>query len=271
MLHYTPHAVVGSLLFNDWYEARALWYRLARSACGLVALCLMPDHCHVLTSVDSRRSLQHAMSGYARWRNARRGERGSAWKPLAEPTCPSTPQKQRRDVRYIHLNPCRRHLVSDPLDWPFSTHRDAVGLAVPLVRRLHPNPHAFHRYVSGDPTVNVQGTSLPLRAEADLQGPEALLAVWSAVSAVTRTPTRLLHAEGGPRRLFVRAARTLTPASSRAIADMAQVTPRSVNMAPVGMDREVAVVERVCGDLRFRALGEVDTSRWHLPRRFRRP
>jgi hypothetical protein len=42
----------------------------------------------------------------------------------------------RRTVRYIHLNPCRGELVSRPLAWPWSTHRDRLGLAVrPAVSR----------------------------------------------------------------------------------------------------------------------------------------
>lgn len=40
----------------------------------------------------------------------------------------------------MHPNPCRARLVADPLAWPFSTHRDAVGLAVdPVVPRAGPD------------------------------------------------------------------------------------------------------------------------------------
>lgn len=270
MKHHVAHAVDDTLLFHDWLEARELWFRLAHASAGLVALCLMPDHVHVLTSVDVRRSLQQAMGDYTRWRNAHRGERGPAWIRMPEPTTVKSREKQRRDHRYIHLNPCRAHLAPDPLSWPFSTHREAVGLAVAPVRRAHRDPHGFHRYVSSDPKVHVQGTPLPMRAEADLYGEGALEVLWTAVSAVTRTPSSTLHREASARRLFIRAARTLTDASEASIAGMARVCRRTVLRAEIGADREVQIVERVCGDPRFAALEDMDL-RERLRRRRRRP
>lgn len=52
-------------------------------------------------------------------------------------------------------------MVTDPLSWAFSTHRDACGLALDPVRKRVPDVHRFHRYVSADPTVAVDGTLLP--------------------------------------------------------------------------------------------------------------
>jgi len=68
----------------------------------------------------------------------------------------------RRTIRYVHLNPDRSHLVGDPLSWPWSTHRDATGLAMFPVIERDAFPARFHAYVSGDPTVNVDGTELPV-------------------------------------------------------------------------------------------------------------
>ena len=94
----------------------------------------MPTHAHVLHHREVTTGLRRAMASYARWRHHERGTAGRVWLRLDEPTRSVTAQKRRRDERYVHLNPCRDGLVRDPLGWAFSTHRDAVGLAIDPVR-----------------------------------------------------------------------------------------------------------------------------------------
>jgi hypothetical protein len=53
-----------------------------------------------------------------------------------------------RVVAYVHRNPVVDGLVEDPLEWSFSTHRDALGLAIPAVRRLTEDPKRLHDQVS---------------------------------------------------------------------------------------------------------------------------
>jgi hypothetical protein len=129
MRHLVVRARPGRLLFVTWSEGRALWDRVVGAAPGLAALVLMPDHLHLLHAADVRIALARALSGYTRWLARRRGPRGPLIRPIEAPEPLRDDGKIRRNVRYVHLNPCRGNLVRDPLAWPLSTHRDAVGLA----------------------------------------------------------------------------------------------------------------------------------------------
>jgi len=259
--HLLLSAVEHTLLFRDHVEAGALWVRLRERLPEARAVCLMPDHVHVLHGRDVRRRLGDAANAYAQWRNARRGERGRVFEHLPPTEEVGAGQKARRHVRYIHLNPCRAGLVTDPLAWAWSTHRDAVGLALPPWRRRVPDPLAFHRYVSGDPTVHVRGTELPGLTLALPGGERGFRAVQAAVSELLRVPWSEVTRRGPARRLVVSATVELGALSISEVARLAGVTPRAVRQASVGSDPRVAQVAQVVGDARFPGL-VVQDLRW---------
>jgi hypothetical protein len=106
--------------------------------------------------------------------------------PLGEPGVVAGRQHLARQVRYVHLNPCRAGLVRDPLAWPWSTHRGVVGaevdpwvtadrLAAVFDRGTRGFAEWFHGYVSGDPAAAPEGTAFPTRIAAQ-QYPTANLA-----------------------------------------------------------------------------------------------
>jgi hypothetical protein len=185
MYHLVARGADGRLLFRTWTEGLALWDRLILGVPGILALTVMPDHLHAVHPRDVRLELARVVASFARWRHAHRGESGRVFQPLPEAEWLPNPERRRRTVRYVHLNPCRAHLVPDPLAWPLSTHRDMVGLAVPRVVPVHRDPVDFHRRVSTDPTVSVAGTPLP----EGTVGTDDLFGLRDAVSAVTRTPS----------------------------------------------------------------------------------
>ncbi len=265
LLHLVAHTLPGTVAFRTWVEARALWDRVVPAVPGLVALVLMPDHLHLLHGADVRRPLAAALSGYARWRNHQRGERGPLFHPVPPPEELVDDDKVRRSIRYVALNPCRARLVADPLAWPFSSYRDSVGLAVPSVRRPDGDPHELHAYVSADPTVDVRGSALPV-APHQVPTPEA---VAHAVSALTRTPLGGLRRRGPARRLFLRAAKALCPCSGRDLARLAGCSDSAVAHAPSALDAEVRLVARVVDDPRFDALFEGDLRATPGWRRYR--
>lgn len=255
MVHIVLKAREGKLLFHSWYEAAELWWRLCEAFPAVVAMVLMPDHVHIVLPSDQRTQLGKVASGYARWRNHRRGETGAVFapQPRAEPIADNL--HLQRTVRYIHLNPCRARLVDDPLEWPFSTHRDAVGLAWPAVRRVERDPVWFHAYVSGDPTVSVEGTELPC-GSGRLVSPEEAI---DATSAVMRIPrSTLVNERGRSRSLCMAVCRATTSASLRAIGAELGVSATAVRKAGEPPARLRKIVERVLGDVRFEALDGVD-------------
>lgn len=100
-------------------------------------------------------------------------------------------------MRYVHLNPCRAGLASDPLSWPWSTHRGLIGaeldpwvtteaLAGALGRPARGLGEWLHGYISGDSTVAVEGTELPAPARPT-NLPGALLSTVRA-AALSATP-----------------------------------------------------------------------------------
>jgi hypothetical protein len=252
MFHVVARSIDGGPLFGTWAEARRLWDVVVGVTHGRAALTLMPNHLHLLHPRDVRVPLAAALSGFARWTNHVHGTSG----PLFAELPPAQPivgrQKQRRQVRYVHLNPCRAKLTTDPLRWPFSTHRDACGLALPgVISRSH-EIASFHRYVSSDDTTNVSGTILP-EAKSEVADP---LAVLHAVSAVTRTPLSWFTRRKLPaRQLYLRAALRLCPKARKdEICDLVGLHRNAAGRAAVGMDPDVEIVARAVGDPRFRPL-----------------
>ena len=271
MYHYVARARKGTLLFRTWEEGIRLFVMLRVAFRELIALCIMPDHIHILLPHgEGVRRLGAVMSGYARYRNGLRKQTGmQVWQEVPPPEHVE-PDKEQRNIRYVHLNPCRKELVNDPLAWPLSTHRDFVGLSTNPGTLLHPNPERFHAYVSGDPSVDPAGTPLP---EIQYQRFD-FLAIRDAVSAVTRTlitPPPM----GIVRSLLVRtaAAHRLLEPGGLGVAGLAA----AVNLSPTHVyrtiegtpsrntpirDRALAASVRVVGDTRFGPLLDGD-----LPRR----
>lgn len=269
MFHVVIRARPGTLLVRTHIEARALWARLV-GAVLLTTLVVMPNHAHLIVSnLAALQPIIVAMRGYALWRNRWRGEAGPVWAPLDDPTPIRGREHVDRARRYVHLNPCRKGLAPDPLAWPYSTHRDAVGLALPPACRVVPDPEGFHQYVSAAPEVHLVGTSLP---QASLQAGErhaSLADVFAAVSALTRTSESALRSRGPARDLFIRAARAMTRAPSSAIATVADVDSSTVRHAPTRSDPRFATIARVLDDPRFALLPDGDLRRLPEWRKYR--
>ncbi len=81
MFHLVARSVEGPL-FCSWFEGVVLWEILVDAFPELIALCVMPDHLHlILPHDDPDRRLGRAMAAFARWRNRHRGRSGPVWQP----------------------------------------------------------------------------------------------------------------------------------------------------------------------------------------------
>jgi hypothetical protein len=213
----------------------------------------MPTHLHLVHPIDVRRRLAAGLGAYVRWRHARWGESGQVFDRLPEPRTLDDAQKIRRSIKYTHLNPSRASLIKDPLLWPFSTHRDACGLAEPAAIPRAPDVVRFHRHVSSDPfvTKEARGTPFPV-VKLEVDDPRLVL---EAVSALTRTCIDQMEHRGGPRTLYLRAARELCPnATYRRIGSLVKVGERAAQRAAEQRDSRIHMVARAVGDPRFPAL-----------------
>lgn len=129
---------------------------LSSSELALHALCLMPNHVHLLLSPFREAALgafvKEVAQRYAQVRNKRYRTTGK----LFEQRYYSRPLRSERHLAiataYVDLNPVRAHLVADGNDYEWSTHRLHCGMASRRTyveslwspsdwyRRLAPNP-----------------------------------------------------------------------------------------------------------------------------------
>jgi hypothetical protein len=256
MYHAAPRAIRGTLLFRTWPEARALWDRLIRGLPRFRALILMPDHVHVILPEPDKERLGAVMRAYAQWRNAARGERVRVWEHGQNPSEIADDQHLRRTERYVYLNPCRKRLVDDPLAWPFSSYRDALGFVAFPSRAAVADPYDLHAYVSADSTVDLRGTFLP--QERTFDGGIPFDRVRAAVSSLTRTSVDRIRGDAPARHLLIRASRALTGLSGAALAREIGVHHTTVLRTKAGSDPAVRLVARVAGDPRFSLIHDGD-------------
>lgn len=271
MFHLVAHSRPGRLLFRTWVEGLRLFNMLLDAFPELHALVVMPDHIHIVgPSSDEAGRLCSVMSGYARWLDHARGGHDGAllWAPAPPAAFLADEQKQWRNIRYVHLNPCRNGLTNDPLVWPLSTHRDWLGLSDRVVEAASSMKESFHSYVSSDSSVAVNGTPLP-RLRYDSFN---LMDIRDAVSAVMRWP---IDQKPSPRvkALFVRAAQAHgvldskgMPAAIGALLDLGRTRVHLLRKhVPVRggtfADLVLGAVVRVVGDSRLEPLLSGDLRR----------
>jgi hypothetical protein len=131
----------------------------------------MPNHVHLILKSDSPEAARSALTLAVRGLLRGAGTRG-LWQPLPPPSPIPDHKHLLRQIRYVHLNPCRDGLAPDPLCWPWSTHRGLVGgeyqpwVEPRVLSRALSMPHTgfvawIHGYVSADPSVALCGTPLP--------------------------------------------------------------------------------------------------------------
>ena len=179
--------------FTDRNHCAEAWNRLRRLFPRCYAAVLMADHVHLIlenTGIDAdglRLRLQHVFHG-------------PHWERIPTPRAVPNRQHLRTQVRYVHLNPSRKHLGLDPLSWEWSTHRDYMGaVAAPWPRLslalalldFSDSPEGqekFHKYVSADPSVHPLG-SLPPWAPNPRPALLDLKACESAAEMVHRAST----------------------------------------------------------------------------------
>jgi hypothetical protein len=202
---------------------------------------------------------------------SRRFGQGRAIISVPPPRPIETRQKLARDARYIALNPCRRRLCDDPLRWELSTYRDVVGaiadpwvtaegLASALGRSTHRFAERFHRYVSSDPHVRVQGTPFPVPALATAFPREPLQSIAAATVAANRSSFEQLAHRGPTRTLFVQLALDQGWTDRPQLARICRCTPRTIRNLASTPRIDLLAAGRLClGDPRlWRASPHVD-------------
>lgn len=169
LIHLTARTAFGTKPFVDAREAWWLWRRLRLHFPHALTACLMPDHVHLALDAEPLAATERLARLLAA---ARRHRPPQAWGRVRDATPIADARHLQRQIRYVHLNPCRAGLVRDPLAWPWSTHRGVIGAearpwvsAATLAARFRRDEQGFarwfHAYVSGDTSAAVTGTAFP--------------------------------------------------------------------------------------------------------------
>ena len=258
VVHLVAHLSVASGVdICQPVMARRVWIFLRRGFPEVLCANLMPNHPHLIVAVAdadwARRRMAKALAA------AVRGYGRFTWEHLPDAEVLGSPSKIRRHLRYVTLNPCRAHLVKDPLEWPWTTHRDLVGAAIaPWVR---PEPLAqvlcerregfearFHRYVSSDRDVRIDGTELPVVGGPMTTPVRSLQEIRLAALAATRGFEGDVSAVGFQRDLFLALARSQAWRDTRAMAAVCGVSVRSIQRGPIDVQPHDLAVATLCLD-----------------------
>jgi REP element-mobilizing transposase RayT len=98
----------------------------------LYAYCLMTNHAHLLIerqADDVGRIMHRLLTGYSQYYNRRYRRIGHLLQGRHKAILCQSDRYLAELVRYIHLNPVRAHIVKQPEQYEYSSHRAYVGLA----------------------------------------------------------------------------------------------------------------------------------------------
>jgi putative transposase len=125
------------------------WLDEAARACGTAvhAYVLMDNHVHLLATPGDGEGLSRTMQAvgrrYVRWFNRRHGRTGTLWEGRFRSSLVEADRYLLACQRYIESNPVRAGRVDAAADWPWSSHRHHVGLALDPLVRTHPTVWAL--------------------------------------------------------------------------------------------------------------------------------
>ena len=130
----------GEFVFDDHFEASEFIesMREVRDLDGwtVLAWCLMGNHYHLVVqtgTIDLWRSMARLQGMVARRHNRRRRYLGRLWQSRYRARVIDTQEYFRQVVSYVHLNPVAAGVVDDPAKYPYSGHREIIGLCQPFL------------------------------------------------------------------------------------------------------------------------------------------
>jgi putative transposase len=96
----------------------------------LFAWCLMPNHVHLILSVNKATDLRKIMQGmtiaYVRWFNKKYGKVGHLWQGRYKSMVIQKEAYVLNCINYIEMNPVRANLTQNPMDYAWSSLRARV-------------------------------------------------------------------------------------------------------------------------------------------------
>lgn len=268
--HWVARACTPFQPFLEFENACWFWKKFENGFPERVMAILMPNHLHLILPEkvkDPSRRIYGLLGAMSSRLNTR-----TLWQPVPEPQLIPDRSHLRRQVRYVALNPCRKKLCRDPLEWYWSAYRDVVGaiaesslnsLAKTLGDKEKDFKVRFHSYVSGDPSVSVIGTSFPQKAESSPDLAQyAIGEILAASAAALRVGTSEIQQRHGLRKLFIHLADQQGWCHTADLAKVCKITQQAVRRilkqsCPPG----IAAAELCLGDRRLRRFADAKLDR----------
>ena len=138
--HLAAHASDTRYLYVSDQDREDFLERLARIwekfELALLSYVLLGSHYHALVRIPDARlsqALQRLHTQYSRWHNRRHGRSAHLFRAHAMIREIGSDAQLLAACRYLALNPVEAGLVTDPLDWPWSSARAHAGLEQPRI------------------------------------------------------------------------------------------------------------------------------------------
>ena len=137
------------------YYLDCLRHAIERYACHVHAYVLMTNHVHVLVTPRHEQSLAKTMHNiglrYTRYVNQRYRRSGTLWEGRYKASLIESDRYLTACMRYIEQNPVRAGMVSNPADYPWSSHPcNGQGESDPVV-----TPHPIYHSLGRDPAARL--------------------------------------------------------------------------------------------------------------------
>ncbi len=266
--HWVVRACTPHEPFKSFTLARWTWISLCNLYPDMLSAILMPNHLHLILPLDTEKKDLPKLTGLLGAISKKQGISG-LWQAI--PPASLIPDKYhlRRQLRYVALNPCRKKLCSDPLEWYWSTYREIMGATVQsgvkpfrLAKALGESETGFkvrfHDYVSADPSVNVEGTPFPQSAIPKIWAEKSIGEILAASAAALRVRTSEVNEKGLLRPLFIHLASLHGWHRPSLLAQICGITPRNTQyILNRSQPKSIVAAELCLGDRRLRAEDEL--------------
>ncbi|MGK5085480.1 hypothetical protein WDW37_19505 [Bdellovibrionota bacterium FG-1] len=276
--HWTVRATTHHHPFKQFEPACRAWNFLKKLFPGALSAILMPNHLHLIVPQQAERDDLAKITGVLGAVSKDAGV-SKLWQPIAPPALIPDLHHLRRQIRYVALNPCRAELCADPLAWVWSTYRDlARTTATPWVspdtlRRILKEREKdfqvrFHAYVSGDPSVAIEGTAPARAAQPTAWAEHSIGEILKATSAALQTPASEVRQKGPLRTLFIHVAHRFGWKQIRPLAKICHTTPRAIHytLENPPAPSALAAAALCLGDARLREKIPVELFPARLPK-----
>jgi len=252
--HLVAHMGFGRKDLADPVVAGRVWDGMRRVFPDALSALVMPDHVHLTDETEApdraRKDLARVLS------RATYGMGRRLWLPVPAPEV-IREDRLRTVLRYVLLNPCRKGLTDDPVQWIWSTYRDVLGaVARPwvdpgrLARRLGEREAGFelrfHRYVTADGRVSEEARQGFRPATSATIPSRSLEEIALAAGASLRCSPDEIRRRGSARQAFLALARAQGWKDSEVLAEACGVTPRAIRRCGVPVEAGVLRAGLVC-------------------------